>query len=172
METARRAILAGESIFVGGLPGTGKSHTVMGLINDSTRKVYLAAPTHVAARNLRVEGLEPMTLHRFWNRYLKQGSGLHADCTVVIDEVSQVSTQMWHRLAPLARLAQVICMGNPEDQLLAVADSWLDQPLQQDVSESLLLRSICGYRRLRLTEGKRSCGQLFSLYSSMSSHGW
>ena len=56
------------------------------------RKIYLTAPTHVAARNLRVEGLEPMTLCRFWNRHLKPGAGLHKDCTVVIDEVSQVST--------------------------------------------------------------------------------
>ena len=34
-------------------------------------------------------------------------------------------------------------MGNPEDQLLAVADGWLDQPLAKDVSDSLHLRSIC-----------------------------
>ena len=136
------------------------------------KKVFLCAPTHVAARNLSVDENQGITLQRFWNRYLKQGSGLHAECMVVIDEVSQVSTQMWHCLAPLARLCQVICMGNPEDQLLAVADSWLDQPLQKDVSESPLPRSICGYRRLRLTEGKRSCGDLFSIYSSFSAQGW
>ncbi len=38
----------------------------------------------------------------------KLGAGLHKDCTAVIDEVSQVSTQMWHRLAPLSRLCLVI----------------------------------------------------------------
>ena len=62
---AREAVLAGSSIYVGGLPGTGQSHTVMGWIRGSTRKVYLTAPTHVAARNVQVEVLEPMTLHRF-----------------------------------------------------------------------------------------------------------
>ena len=113
-----------------------------------------------------------MTLHRFYNRHVKPSAGLHKDCTVVIDEASQVSTQMWHRLAPLARLCQVICMGNPEDQLLAVADSWMDVPLEIDVSESQLLRSICGYRRVRLTEGRRSCSQLWELYSSMATTGW
>ena len=91
---------------------------------------------------------------------------------MVIDECSQVNTLMWHRLAPLARLCQVIVMGNPEDQLLAVADSWLDVPLEVDVSETQLLRSMCGYRRLRLTEGKRSCSELWDLYSSMATTGW
>ena len=76
-----------------------------------------------------------MALWRFWNRHLRPGAGLHKDCTVVVDEVSQVSTLFWHRLAPLSRLCQVICCGNPEDQLLAVADSFLDVPLSVDVSE-------------------------------------
>ena len=56
-------------------------------------------------------------------------------------------------MAPLSRLCQIICCGNPEDQLLAVADSFLDVPLSVDVSEGQLLRSVCGYRRLRLTTG-------------------
>ena len=111
-----------------------------------------------------------MTIAAFWHRHLKPGA-LHKNCTVVIDEVSQVSTLFWHRLAPLARLCQVICCGNPEDQLLAVADSWLDVPLSVDVSEGQLLRSICGHRRLRLTEGKRSCQALRELYPSFSTIG-
>ena len=171
-EAARDWVLGGGSIMVAGLPGTGKSFLVMQWVAELTRKVYLTGPTHVSCRNLRVEGLEPMTLQRFWNRHLKLGSGLHKDCTLVIDECSQVNTLMWHRLAPLARLCQVIVMGNPEDQLLAVADSWLDVPLEVDVSETQLLRSMCSYRRLRLTEGKRSCRELWDLYSSMATTGW
>ena len=52
-------------------------------------------------------------------------------------------------------------MGNPEDQLLSVQGSWVDVHLNVDVSESLLLNSVCGSKRLRLTEGKRSCKELF-----------
>ena len=35
-----------------------------------------------------------------------------------------------------------------------------------------MLKSICGYKRLRLTEGKRSCRELFDFYSSCSHSGW
>ena len=38
-------------------------------------------------------------------------------------------------------------------------------------TEGQLLKSICNYRRLRLTEGKRSCQALFDLYSSFSTIG-
>ena len=62
-------------------------------------------------------------------------------------------------------------MGNPEDQLLSVQDSWLDVPLAVDVSDGVMLKSICGYKRLRLTEGKRSCRELFDFYSSCAHSG-
>ena len=137
------------------------SHLLQEWLREMTgRKIYLTAPTHVAANNLRVEGLEPMTLCRFWNRYLKQGTGLHKDCTIVIDEVSQVSTLFWHRLTPLSRLCQVICCGNPEDQLLAVADSFLDVPLEIDVSGGQLLRSVCGPPTLAGLAHTQSCTRL------------
>ena len=79
---------------------------------------------------------------------------------------------MWHYLRPLAGVAQIIAMGNPEDQLGAVADSFMDVPLEDmDFSASQLLRSLCGYTRLRLTVGRRSCQALFDLYSSFSTIG-
>ncbi len=82
-----------------------------------TRRVILTAPTHVAARNLRCEGLEPITLQRFYNRYIKNGS-LSQDLILVIDEVSQINTSLWHTICPLARFGvQLILMGNPEDKL-------------------------------------------------------
>ena len=83
--------------------------------------------------------------------------------TLVVDEVSQVNTALWHAICPLARLGvQLICMGNPEDQLLSVQDSWIDVPLSVDVSNGTMLKSICGYKRLGLTEGKGSCRELFT----------
>ena len=41
-----------------------------------------------------------------------------------------------------------------------------------DDSESALLKCVCGSKRLRLTEGKRSCNELFEFYSSRSHIGW
>ena len=84
----------------------------------------------------------------------------------MIDEISQVNTTIWHAIIPLVKLGvQIIRMGNPEDQLLSVQDSWMDTPLAVDVSEGALLKGLCGYKRLRLTEGKRSCHKLFDFYA-------
>ena len=40
----------------------------------------------------------------------------------------------------------------------------MDVSLGIDVSEGTLLKSICGYKRLRLVEGKRPCKKLFDFY--------
>ena len=83
-----------------------------------------------------------------------------------------MNTRMWHYLTPLAGYAQVIVMGNPEDQMGGVCDSFLDVPLEDmDISEGQLLRSMCGYTRLRLTIGRRSCQAPFDFYSSFSTIG-
>ena len=92
------------------------------------------APTHVASRNLRVDGLEPMTLQRFWNRFLKQGGGLHKDCCVVIDECSQVDNA-------LALEIDYALRELPHDPFIAVA---ADYKQLQPVSSSWVMARICG----------------------------
>ena len=47
----------------------------------------------------------------------------------------------------------------------------MDVPLSVDVSHGTLLKSICGGNRLLLTEGKRSCQELFDFYSSCATSG-
>ena len=83
-EAAYKHAMAGHSIFVGGLPGTTKSTTVRGWVKQLDKKVFLCAPTHVAARNLSVDDNQGITLQRFWNRYLKHGS-VPKGAVVVID---------------------------------------------------------------------------------------
>ena len=54
--TAREWVQGGGSLMLAGLPGTGKSHLVQEWLRELPgRKIHLTAPTHVAARNLRVE---------------------------------------------------------------------------------------------------------------------
>lgn len=115
--------MSGNSIFVGGIPGTSQSTTVRGWVKQHNKKVFLCPPTHVAARNLSVDGNQGITLRRFWNRYLKHGS-VPKGGVLVMDEISLVHTRMWHYLMPLAGYAQIIAMENPEDQLGAVAESY------------------------------------------------
>ena len=104
----------------------------------------MCAPTHVATRNMRCYGVESITIQRLHNRFLKYGT-FDPGATLVIDEISQVNTVIWHAIIPLVRLGvQIICMGNPEDQLLSVQDSWMDTPLAVDVSDGAFLKGMCG----------------------------
>ena len=99
----------------------------------------MCAPTHVASKNMRCEGVETITTQRLHNRFLKYGAFEYG--TLVINEVSQVSTQLWHAIIPLSMLVvQIICMGNPEDQLLPVQDSFMDQHLELDISSATMLK--------------------------------
>ena len=117
---------------------------------------------------MRCEGVEAITVQRLYNRYLKYGS-VDKTTTLVIDEIPRVNASIWHSLMPFAKLGvHIICMGNPEDQLLSAQDSWMDVSLAIDVPEGTLLKSICGYKRLRLVEGNGSCKQLFDVYASCS----
>ena len=62
-----------------------------------------------------MRGVESITVQRLYICYLKYGT-FDAATTLVIDEISQVNTSIWHALMPLATFGvQIICMGNPED---------------------------------------------------------
>ena len=114
IQDAREHVMGGGSIFISGLPGVAKSYTCVEWVNvlKETRRVILTAPTHVATRNMRCEGVESTTVQRLYNRYLKYGT-FDAATTLVIDEISQVNTTIWHALMPLAKFGvQITCMGN------------------------------------------------------------
>ena len=92
-------------MFISGLPGVANAYTCIAWVNalTETRRVILTAPTHVATRNMRCEGVEAITVQRLYNRYLKYGTFDKATI-LVIDEISQVNTSIWHSLMPLAKL--------------------------------------------------------------------
>ena len=84
--------------------------------------------------------MRSQSIQRLHNRFLKYGT-FDPGAALVIDEISQVNTVIWHAIIPLVRLGvQIICMGNPVDQLLSVQDSWMDTPLAVDVSEGVVKR--------------------------------
>ena len=60
-EAWEHAVEDGGSLFISGLPGVGESHLCMMYVEEikKKRRVFLCDPTHVAARNLRCEGLKP-----------------------------------------------------------------------------------------------------------------
>ena len=62
----------------------------------------------------------------------------------------------------------MIFLGDPANQLLPCQDTCFDKDLSSDISESAMLKSAVGNKRLVLTECKRSDEVLFRWYSPMS----
>ena len=73
-------------------------------------------------------------------------------------------------MLPLARPGcQLVLAGDSECQLLSIGDTGPEgQDLTRDISESVMLKSAVGCKRLRLTESHRSDPTLFAWYSSMA----
>ena len=114
-----------------------------------------------------------MTLARLYRRYLSTGA-LPRESTVVIDEISLLTHRDFETcVLPLARLgAQLILLGDPASQLLAISDIGPNgEELAQDIPESVMLKSAVGFKRLRLTHCRRSDKALFDWYVSLGPGG-
>ena len=101
---------------------------------------------------------------RLYRRYVSTGA-VTPDCACVFDEISLLSTRDFELVVlPLARLGcQMILLGDPANQLLPCQDTCFDKDLSRDISESAMLKSAVGNKRLVLTECKRSDEVLFRL---------
>lgn len=125
----REAVKRGIFLLTGG-PGTGKTTTVLGLLEVLKRaglKVRLAAPTGRAAKRLaEVTGREASTLHRLLRfdpaekRFTHdEASPLPCDA-LVVDEVSMIDTLLMYALLKAVRAGtRLILIGDP-DQLPSV----------------------------------------------------
>src|SRR5581483_4455115 len=125
---ARTALTAPVSVLTGG-PGTGKTHTLRGILLAARAKglrCVLAAPTGRAAKRMEeATGLPAATLHRLLE--LRPGgkagrdvaNPLEAD-VVVVDEVSMLDALLANRLArAVPPGAHLLLVGDP-DQLPSV----------------------------------------------------
>ena len=134
---------------------------------SKSSSIFWCAKTHVACQGLNENGI---TLARLYRRYVSTGA-VYPGTTIVIDEISLLSTRDFEVVVlPLARLGcQMILLGDPQTQLLAIQDTCFDKDLSRDISDSDMLKSAVGNKRLVLTECRRSDRILFDWYCSISS---
>lgn len=126
---AIRTAMEEKLMILTGGPGTGKTTTILGIIQalrKQNRSISLAAPTGRAAKRLsEVTGVEAKTIHRMLEYNMENGFQRNADHPLegqvfIIDESSMMDILLVHALlAALPDKATIIFIGDI-DQLPAV----------------------------------------------------
>ena len=127
MEAIRMA-LRSKVLVLTGLPGTGKTTTMNGIIaamDDGKRKILLAAPTGRAAKRMsEATGREAMTIHRmleYSSSGFKKGfdNPLEGD-VLIVDESSMIDILLMHALLKAVPLKMRVVFVGDIDQLPSV----------------------------------------------------
>ena len=90
--------LAGNSLLLTGLPGTGKTYlarTIVARLREQGEAVHLVSKTHCSAQNL---GLGAQTADHWVRRYVRGGSAQKLDW-LVVEEITQLDMALWADLA-------------------------------------------------------------------------
>jgi GTPase SAR1 family protein len=150
-------VIENGGALITGPAGTGKTHFVNRLVSRWKEReqvqFILGAPTHMAARLLRVGASGGHTLEHLRRRYRHR---CPQNCVFVIDEISQVPLSM---LSVLARFhhfgARFVLVGDFDGQFRPVADAW---PAARPTVDTALLKKMAGCLHIELTQNRRAEG--------------
>ena len=128
--------LAGNSLLLTGLPGTGKTHlarTIVARLREQGEAAHLVSKTHCSAQNL---GLGAQTADHWVRRNVRGGSAQKLDW-LVVEEITQLDMALWADLACVGLNADVkfLLLGDFR-QLPAVLDSWAGRPISAPLEHS------------------------------------
>jgi hypothetical protein len=155
-------VLAGESLLIEGIAGTGKSYFAQQLIaalRAQGKTIAIMSKTHTASS--RIGGC---TADHWVRRHILNGA---ATVDVLwVDEAFQLETNLWSQLNRLSG-RQFILSGDP-NQFPPLFDNWRGVAVPEDAFQrSNLLLALVQCNRLTLTQCMRSDVQLFSFYASL-----
>ncbi len=166
-EEAARLVLAGGSLAIEGVAGTGKSTWVSALaveIAASGRTLSAVSKTHCASS--RVQGV---TADHWVRRHVLNGA-CSAD-VLWLEEAFQTECTLMTQLAKLPSRVSFILTGDPH-QFGPVHSHWRGCPVPAGAFErSSMYHAMAQGNRLRLTTCRRSDEALFAYYSSLIAGG-
>lgn len=112
-EMVEEHILSGKSCYIGGFGGTGKSHLISTII-PKLKKCVLLSPTNVALTNEKYELYKnKYTLHKFFNAFGKNRGNHKFFDTIIVEEVSMCSPEMYRfLLTSKITGAQIVLLGD------------------------------------------------------------
>jgi hypothetical protein len=166
VEEAISRVSAGESIFIRGIAGTGKSHiireTLIPALRAQGKRVIALAKTHAAAAVAEGDTCD----HFAWKHVREGGTGVEV---IWVDEISMLDIEL------LCDLNHVSFRDPPPQWILSgdfnqytpFFNAFRGQSFSKSFEGSSLLRNLAGGNRLTLTQCRRSDAQLFAFYSSL-----
>ena len=170
VDQARELIVAGGSLFVSGIAGTGKSHLIRVELIPSLealgKKVVVIAKTHNAAA---VAGGD--TCDHFAWRHIREG-GTGAD-VVWVDEVSMLDVALLCDLNHASFREPPIqwILSGDFNQYDPFFNTFRGQKVEKSLEDCELLHALADGNRLTMTECKRSDQVLFEWYASLARGG-
>ena len=181
-ETALQAVVEkGESVFISGIGGTGKSHTMKEMVKRLQEKdvhVKIIAKCHVASLNAG-QGLNEgtaMTAQAFVHQYNSVGGFTKG--VLVLEELMTMDTGILHAISSRKKMGvQFIVLGD-RNQHPAIGDSFNGMPCDErsvlwrggeDRENNNWIKTMCDCNRLHLTEPKRCSADdlLWVFYSNL-----
>jgi hypothetical protein len=170
-DQALALVMAGQSIFVRGIAGTGKSHlireTLIPALEARGKNIAIIAKTHNAAM---VAGGDTAD-HWVWKHVREGGTGIDV---VWVDEVSMLNAQLLCDLNHASFRDPPIqwILSGDFNQYEPFFNTLSGVPVTKSFEDCELLHALAGGNRLTLTECKRSEQFLFDWYSSIARGGF
>ena len=164
--SAGEEIMKGGSVFIEGVAGTGKTTLAQGIIERMRslgKKCLAISKTHVASS--KIDG---NTADSFVRRRILAGRpGIDI---LWCDEVGQFDVGLWTQLSKLQFLNKRIqfILSGDVCQFAPIGNCWGAGHVSDDAFwKSHLFFDLCGGKRVRLTECRRSERELFDAYNSL-----
>ena len=153
IEEAKRLVLEGQSVFLQGFGGTGRTYAAKAIaaeLLENKISVICTSYTHMASQNIAVPGAMCGTLHHCLHK---------TPCfrgVAIIDEVSQIPLVLWAAILKWQLSgARFICLGDFRSQFGPAFNRWRQETVDGCVEHATFFKGLCGCNRVNFTTYRR-----------------